>query len=88
MDTINRAAAHLLAMKRVAVNGVSRNQTGHGGNVVQRVRERGYEVFALNVDAQTLDGDTAYPNLKSIPGGVEAVLIGTKSEAADATWPG
>jgi len=32
-----------------------------------------------------VEGDRTYPDLKSIPGGVEAVVIGTKPETAEAT---
>jgi predicted CoA-binding protein len=86
MVTIKEAATAFLATKRVAVTGVSRNAQGHGSNVVyQRLRQRGYEVFAVNPNAESVDGDRAYPDLKSIPGGVEAVVIGTKPESAQAT---
>src|ERR1035437_9374317 len=60
-------------------DGVSSNPKGHGSNVVyQRLRQRGYEVFAVNPNSETVEGDRTYPDLKSIPGGVEAVVIGTK----------
>jgi predicted CoA-binding protein len=86
MTTIKEAATEFLTAKRVAVTGVSRNAKGHGSNVVyQRLRQRGYEVFAVNPNAETVDGDTAYPDLKSIPGGVGAVVIGTRPDTADAT---
>ena len=53
MPTIKEAAAAFLATKRVAVTGVSRNPKGHGSNVVyQRLRDRGYEVFAINPNAE------------------------------------
>jgi predicted CoA-binding protein len=86
MDTIKKAATEFLATKRVAVTGVSRNAEGHGSNLVyKRLKDRGYEVFAVNPNAETVEGDTAYPDLKSIPGGVGAVVIGTRPETADAT---
>ena len=86
MVTIKEAATEFLATKRVAVTGVSRTPRGHGGNTVyQRLRHRGYEVFAVNPNAETVEGDRAYPDLRSIPGGVEAVVIGTKPETAEAT---
>jgi uncharacterized protein len=86
MDTIKEAATEFLTAKRVAVTGVSRNAKGHGSNVVyQRLRQRGYEVFAVNPNAETVEGDIAYRDLKSIPGGVQAVVIGTKPETTDAT---
>ena len=51
----------------------------------QRLRQRGYEVFAVNPNSDTVEGDRTYPDLTSIPGGVEAVVIGTKPETAEAT---
>ncbi len=86
MVIIKEAATAFLATKRIAVTGVSGNAKGHGSNVVyQRLRQRGYEVFAVNPNAETVEGDRAYPDLKSIPGGVEAVVIGTRPETAEAT---
>ncbi len=82
--TLKEAAAEFLANKRIAVAGVSREAGGgHGGNPVYvRLRERGYEVFAVNPNAGEVEGDVAYPNLGAIPGGVEAVVIATHPDAA------
>lgn len=86
MTTIKEAATEFLANKRIAVTGVSRNPSNHGSNVVyQRLRDRGYEVFAVNPNAETVEGDPAYPDLASIPGGVDAVVIGTRPETAEET---
>jgi hypothetical protein len=86
MPTIKEAAAEFLANKRVAVTGVSREAKGHGSNVVyQRLRACGYEVFAVNPNADEVEGDPCYEDLRSIPGGVEAVVIGTRPEIAEAT---
>jgi hypothetical protein len=86
MPTIQDAAAQFLTRKRVAVTGVSANPQGHGSNAVYtRMRERGYEVFAVNPNSPTAEGDPTYPDLASIPGGVEAVVIGTRPDHAEAT---
>jgi predicted CoA-binding protein len=86
MATIREAADRFLTCRRIAVTGVSRNAGGHGSNTVyQRLRARGYEVFAVNPNAETVEGDPAYADLRSIPGGVEAVVIGTRPEHAEAT---
>lgn len=75
---IKEVAAEFLANRRIAVTGVSRSAGSHGSNAVYtRLRERGYNVFAVNPNTETVEGDAAYPNLKSIPHGVQAVLIGT-----------
>jgi uncharacterized protein len=86
VTTIKEAATEFLNHKRIAVTGVSRTPGNHGSNVVyKRLRERGYDVFAVNPNADTVEGDRAYHDLHSIPGSVEAVIIGTRPDRADET---
>jgi predicted CoA-binding protein len=83
---MKEAATEFLGDKRVAVTGVSRNPGSHGSNAVyQRLRERGYDVFGVNPNADEVEGAACYHDLKSIPGGVDWVVIGTKPETADST---
>jgi predicted CoA-binding protein len=73
-----------LAQKRIAVAGVSRTPATHGANAVyQRLRERGYQVFAVNPNATQVEGDTCYPDLRAIPGGVDGVVIATAPARAE-----
>lgn len=86
MTKVKQAASEFLTNKRVAVTGVSRHPQNHGSNVVyQRLRQRGYEVFAINPNTDRVEGDPAYPDLKSVPGGVDWVVIGTRPETAEST---
>jgi predicted CoA-binding protein len=86
MPSIREAAADFLGKKRIAVTGVSRNAASHGSNAVyKRLRARGYTVFAVNPNADQVEGDTCYHELSAIPGGVEAVVIGTRPDHAEAT---
>jgi predicted CoA-binding protein len=86
MQSVKEAASAFLANKRVAVTGVSRTPKTHGSNnVYRRLKDRGYQVFAVNPNTDTVEGDPSYPDLKSIPGGVDAVVIGTRPEIAQAT---
>jgi predicted CoA-binding protein len=86
MQTVKEAAEGFLANKRVAVTGVSRTPKDHGSNTVyKRLRDRGYEVFAVNPNADVVEGDACYQDLKSIPGGVDAVVIGTRPSIAGDT---
>ena len=83
---IKQAASEFLACKRVAVTGVSRTPKEHESNVVyKRLRDRGYDVFAVNPNAENVEGDRSYHDLRSIPGGVEAVVIATKPDTAEVT---
>jgi predicted CoA-binding protein len=86
MTSLRSAADEFLSSRRIAVTGVSRTSQGHGGNVVYtRLRDRGYDVFAVNPNADTVEGDRSYPDLRSIEGGVDAVVIATRPEQAAAT---
>ena len=86
MPTIKEAAEDFLATKRIAVTGVSRSPKDHGANFVyRRLRDRGYEVFAVNPNATEVEGDRAFHDLTSIPGGVDAVVIGTRADRAEST---
>ena len=86
MQTIKESAAEFLSKKRVAVTGVSRTPKTHGSNTVyRRLRDRGYEVFAVNPNATEVEGDRCYSSLSSIPGGLDAVVIATRPEIAETT---
>ncbi len=86
MATMQEAAAEFLGHRRIAVTGVSRKPKDHGSNTVyKRLRERGYDVFAVNPNADVVEGDTAYHDLRSIPDGVDAVVIGTRPDRAEDT---
>jgi predicted CoA-binding protein len=86
MQSIKDAADAFLANTRVAVTGVSRTPKTHGSNnVYRRLRERGYDVFAVNPNTNEVEGDRSYHDLRSIPGGVDAVVIGTRPEIAEDT---
>ena len=83
---IKDAVTEFLGEKRIAVTGVSRHPETHASNTVyRRLRERGYEVFPVNPNADEVEGDRSYHDLRSIPGGVDAVVIGTRPEHADET---
>jgi uncharacterized protein len=86
MTTVKEAAAEFLAQRRIAVTGVSRHPKDHGSNVVYgRLRDRGYEVFAVNPNADQVEGDPCYHTLHDIPGGVDAVVIATRPALAEQT---
>ena len=86
MATMKEATSAFLANQRIAVTGVSRDPKDHGSNVVyRRLRERGYDVFPVNPNADEVEGDRCYHDLRSIPGGVGAVVIATRPEHAEQT---
>lgn len=80
------AASQFLTGKRIAVTGVSREPSQHSANTVyQRLRERGYTVYAVNPNAETVEGDPAYASLSDVPDTLDGVVIGTRPEHATNT---
>lgn len=69
-----------LAQKRIAVAGVSRDNRHHpAGNLIyHRLKKTGHDVFAVNPHLQSFEGDRCYPDVQSIPGGVDGVVIITR----------
>jgi uncharacterized protein len=74
-----------LARKRIAIAGVSRNNSRHpvGNLIYHRLKSTGHDVFPVNPHMQTFEGDRCYPDLRSIPGGVDGVVIITRPEATE-----
>lgn len=84
MPTLKEAVDDFLAQKRIAVVGVSRSSDQAANLVYRGLRDAGHEVFAVNPNADQVEGDPCYPVLKSIPDGVDAVVIATTPEVAEA----
>jgi len=49
----------------------------------RRLKATGHDVLPVNPHMQTFEGDRCYPNVDSIPGGVEGVVIVTRPEATE-----
>jgi len=85
LDPLADKVHDFLAQKRIAIAGVSRDKGKHpAGNLIyHRLKTSGHEVFAVNPQMQTFDGDRCYPDVKSIPGGVDGVVIVTRPEVTE-----
>jgi len=80
--TLEAKVHDFLAQKRIAVAGVSRDDQHHpSANLIyRRLKETGHDVLPVNPNMQTFEGDRCYPDLKSIPGKVDGVVIVTRPE--------
>jgi len=85
LDTLDGKVHDFLAQKRIAIAGVSRNKGKHpAANLIyDRLKTTGHEVFAVNPHMQTFAGDRCYPNVQSIPGSVDGVVIVTRPDLTD-----
>ena len=83
--TLEMKVDDFLAQKRIAVAGVSRDNGHHpvGNLIYHRLKNSRHNVFPVNPHMQTFEGDRCYPDLKSIPGGVDGVVIITRPETTE-----
>jgi predicted CoA-binding protein len=83
--TLETKVHDFLAQKRIAVAGVSRDNRHHpvGNLIYHRLKKSGHDVFAVNPHMQTFEGERCYPDLQSIPGGVDGVVIITRPEVTE-----
>jgi predicted CoA-binding protein len=82
MPTLKQATQEFLAQKRIAVAGVSRDSKQPANLIFRTLRDAGHEVFPVNPNAQEVEGEASYPDLKSIAGGVDAVMVATPADSA------
>lgn len=85
MTTHETKVHDFLAQKRIAVAGVSRDNGKHptANLIYRRLKKTGHEVFAVNPRMSNFDGDRCYPDLRSIPGSVDGVVIVTRPQTAE-----
>lgn len=57
----------MLQKKIWAVVGANQNQDKYGNMIYRKLRAKGYEVYAVNPLYQTVEGDSCYPDLSSLP---------------------
>ncbi len=83
--TLDQKISDFLAQKRIAVAGVSSDNGRHpAANLIyRRLKKGGHDVFPVNPHLDRFEGDRCYPDLRSIPGGVDGVVIVTRPEATE-----
>ena len=82
MIALREAAEEFLAQRRIAVAGVSRDTKQPANLIYRRLRSSGHEVFAVNPNANEVEGDRCFASVGAIPGGVDGVVIATTPEVA------
>ncbi len=63
-----------IAARKLAVVGVSRDSKKFGSAVYKELKSKGYELFPVNPNMDNLNGDTCFPDLKSLPETVDGVI--------------
>jgi len=76
-QSLAEAANEFLDFSRIAVAGVSRHGDVAANGIYKKLRKHGYQVFPVNPNAEEVEGDVCYSDVKAIPGGVDGVVIAT-----------
>ncbi len=77
MPPVPEAVAEFLRGKRLVVAGVSRQPQQAANAIFRKLRDVGYEAIPVNPRAQTAEGVPCFPDLASVPGSVDGVVVAT-----------
>lgn len=74
--------AAFLGGRRFAVAGVSRSSGETANLIFRKLRDSGFEVVPVNPNATSVEGVPCYPDLASVPGGLDGVVVATHPAVA------
>jgi uncharacterized protein len=83
-STLDERVRDFLAQRRIAITGVSAKRELTGNVIYRKLKAAGYAVFAVHPSTAIFDSDPCYPDLSSIPGGVDGVVIVNRPEVTEA----
>jgi len=72
---MDQAIEDFINRKNIAVVGVSRNASKFGNLAYKELKERGYQVYAVNPALKEFQGEPCYPDLSALQGKVDGVLL-------------
>jgi len=83
MKKLDILVQDFLAQKKIAVVGVSDKRETGCNLAYKKLKENGYQVYAVNPRIPTYDGQACYPDLKSLPEKVDAVFVLTSPKVTE-----
>lgn len=82
MGTIDALVRDFLAQRHIAVAGVSRDPRQPANAIFRKLRDSGHQVVPINPATAQIEGVACYPDLRSVPIPIDAIVIATRPEAA------
>ena len=73
--------SEILSGRNIAVVGASRGKDSRAYAVYTALKQAGYAVYAVDPDADAIDGDPVYPHLDNVPGKIDCVVTAVPPEA-------
>ncbi len=82
MHNVPAPVAEFLRGERIAVTGVSRDPHAAANAIYRALERTGHTVVPVNPHTETIDGTRCYPDVASIPGALDGVVIASPPESA------
>lgn len=79
---IPAAVADFLSARRIAVAGVSRSGRQPANAIFRRLRDTGHQTIPINPGTAEIDGERCYPDLASVPGAIDGLMIVTHPDVS------
>lgn len=71
---VDEAIPYIIGLRSFAVVGASRDEHKFGNRVFRFLKGAGYKVYAVNPNADTIDGEPVYPLLDNLPERIDCVV--------------
>lgn len=82
MTAVPESVAEFLRGERIVVAGVSRGRPMAANAIFRKLVASRYEAIPVNPNAPSVEGVTCYPDLASVPGRVDGLIVATRPEVA------
>jgi len=82
---MNEAIERFVQSQQIAVVGASSSLRKFSGTVGPTLRERGFQIFAVNPNREAINNEKCYKDLKELPPTVESALFVLPSQFAEET---
>jgi predicted CoA-binding protein len=78
---MNAQIQNFISGRRIAIVGASRSNDKYrfGNMAATELQRRGYEIFLVHPQAQTINDQATYPNLAALKGRVDGVLVSVQA---------
>ena len=73
--TSKAAVQEFVAQSRLVIVGVSRKKAKFGNMAFKELRKKGYKLFPVHPQAETIEGQRCFPSLNAVPEPVDGVLV-------------
>jgi len=81
--TLKKLVEEFLSEKNIAVVGASKSNKKFGNIVYRDLKQKGYNVYPVNPNADFIDKDKCYPNLLALQGKAGAAILIVKPASAE-----